>query len=259
MPSPFPGMDPYLEGSLWTSVHTELTVEIARELSPLLHPRYIAMTTRRFVMEGPESVDVTSVESYPDVAVRTAAPIAVGTTKSEIVGAPLQMTTPIPAPIPHVTVEIRDVATRQLVTAIEVLSPTNKRGSGREEYLAKRQRVLRSTAHLIEIDLLRRGHRVPMDGVLPSDPYFVILSRFESRPKCDVWPIALEASLPGIPVPLLAGDADIPLNLQHALTAVYDVFGYQFAIDYNKPPEVPLSADSAAWADRLLRAGGWRS
>jgi hypothetical protein len=250
-------MDPYLEGSLWTSVHTELTVEIARQLSPLLHPRYIAMTTRRFVMEGPESVDVSSVESY--VAVRTAAAIAAGTTKSEIVGAPLQMTTPIPAPVPHVSVEIRDVATRRLVTAIEVLSPTYKRGSGREEYLAKRQRVRRSTAHLIEIDLLRRGTRVPMDCVLPSVPYFIILSRFESRPKCDVWPIALDASLPGIPVPLLAGDADIQLNLQHALAAVYDVFGYQFAIDYNKPPEVPLSADSAAWADRLLRAGGWRS
>lgn len=258
MPSPFPGMDPYLEGSLWTSVHTELTVEIARQLSPLLHPRYIAMTTRRFVMEGPEGVDVTSLESYPDVAVRAAGPITAKTRTSEIAAAPLQMTTPIPAPIPHVTIEIRDVATRQLVTAIEVLSPTNKRGSGREEYVAKRQRVLRSTAHLIEIDLLRRGARVPMEGVLPSVPYFVILSRFESRPRCDVWPIAFDASLPSVPVPLLSGDADVTLDLQRAFSTVYDVFGYQLAIDYTKLPEVPLSPDAGAWADGLLRAAGLR-
>src|SRR5205823_2575020 len=69
--------------------------------------------------------------------------------------------------VPHVTIEIRDAANRQLVTAIEVLSPTNKRGDGRSEYLAKRQRLLLSTAHLMEIDLLHQGQRVPMQQPLP--------------------------------------------------------------------------------------------
>ena len=75
---------------------------------------------------------------------------------------PLRVATVMPELIPHVTVEIHDTAGRRLVTAIEVLSPTDKRGDGREEYLAKRRRTLLSTAHLLEVDLLRSGSRVPM-------------------------------------------------------------------------------------------------
>ena len=96
--------------------------------------------------------------------------------------APLELATIIPSPIPHVTVEIRDTANRQLVTAIEVLSPINKRGDGRAEYLAKRRRILLSTAHLLEIDLLRQGQRVPMQQPLPRSPYFIFLSRGEKEP-----------------------------------------------------------------------------
>ncbi|MFL5246163.1 MAG: DUF4058 family protein [Gemmataceae bacterium] len=67
MPSPFPGMDPYLEGSLWMSVHSQLSAEIARQLAPKLRPRYLALTTERFVMEMPEDVAVASMTVYPDV------------------------------------------------------------------------------------------------------------------------------------------------------------------------------------------------
>ena len=228
MPSPFPGMDPYLEGSLWTSVHTQLAVEIARQLTPRLLPRYIPLTEQRFVMATPEAAGTALIE------------------------APLRMATVMAEPIPHVTVEIRDVGQRRLVTAIEVLSPTNKRGEGRDEYLAKRQQLLRSDAHLMEIDLLRSGERVPMAKPLPSASYFVFLSRARRRPMTEVWPIPIAGRLPTVPVPLLPGDADVPLDLQEALSSVYDAFGYAAVLDYGGPASVPLSAADAAWAKSLI-------
>jgi hypothetical protein len=157
MPSPFPGMDPYLEGSEWSSVHVALSAEMAWQLAPKVRPKYIVRTARRFVTNMPDDIAVTAGDLYPP--------------------APLHMATVMPSRVPHVTIEIRDVAQRQLVTAIEILSPTNKRGEGYQEYLAKRRRLLCSMAHLIEIDLLRRGRRVPMQQPLPPAPYFIFLSR----------------------------------------------------------------------------------
>jgi hypothetical protein len=165
----------------------------------------------------------------------------------------------MPEYVPQFAVEIRDVANRRLVTAIEVLSPTNKRGEGREEYLAKRRRILLSTAHLLEIDLLRKGQRVPMREALPDAAYFVFLSRAEARPATECWPIKLGDPLPAIPVPLLDGDPDVPLDLQEALTKVYDLLGYDLALDYTKAPEVALSGGETKWAEDLLRAAGRRT
>jgi len=224
-------MDPYLEGSLWTSVHTALAVEIARQLNRRLSTRYVALTTRRFVMDTPEESEIVIGEIYPDVAV---------------------------ANIPHVTVEIRDVEQRQLVTVIEILSPTDKRGDGYTEYLDRRDRILRSTAHLIEVDLLRKGRCVPMRGKLPLVPHFVFLSRVDQRLLTEIWPIPQDQPLPEVPVPLLAGDADAKLDLQQALTTVYDDNRLSSLINYSKPPEVPLTPKQAAWVEKCLRAAGLR-
>jgi hypothetical protein len=253
MPSPFPGMDPYLEGSLWMSIHTQLSVEIVRQLAPKLRPKYLALTTERFVYEEFDSVAIATASLYPDVGVSEA---GVGT-RGEAVAvatAPIRLATVMPTAVPHVTVEIRDTANRQLVTAIEVLSPTNKRGDGYEEYLAKRRRILLSTAHLLEIDLLRSGKRLPMQTPLPEAAYFIFLSRAEQRPLTDVWPIQLSESLPAVPVPLLAGDGEVPLDLQLALANVYDLSGYDLAVDYTQPPEIRLNAAEAEWVETLLRA-----
>jgi len=234
-------MDPYLEGSLWMSIHAQLSAEIARQLAPKLRPRYLALTSERFVIATPDSIAVATASVYPDAGVITGGVTAPAPAATAVISPPLQMQTVMPESIPHVTVEIRDAANRQLVTAIEVLSPTNKRGDGREEYLAKRRRLLLSTAHLIEIDLLREGQRIPMRQALPDAPYFVFLSRADSRPLTDVWPIPLDQPLPTVPVPLLPGDGDVPLDLQAALTTVYNLLGYDLAIDYTQPPEIRLS------------------
>src|SRR5436309_13087299 len=171
MPSPFPGMDPYLEGSTWMNFHGQFCAEIARQLGPKLRPRYLARLTERFFTDisvdplaskQPRSPDVGVVESYPLSSRGEGAGIAT---------APVRVPTEIPESILQFSVEIRDRLERRLVTSIEVLSPTNKRGDGRDEYLAKRYRILQSTAHLIEIDLLRAGQRLPMKRVLPPAPY----------------------------------------------------------------------------------------
>ncbi len=254
MPSPFPGMDPYLEGPLWMTVHTQLSAEIARQLAPKLRPKYLALTTERFVLDDPESVAVATANVYPDVSVSRTESLAPAGAPAPVAAAPLQLATLVPTRIPHVTVEIRDTAHRQLVTAIEVLSPTNKRAGGYDEYVAKRQRLLLSTAHLMAIDLLRDGERVPMQEALPEAPYFVFVSRAEKRPVTDVWPIPLESPIPTVGVPLLAGDDDVPLDLQLALTNVYDLLGYDLAIDYDQPPPIPLPHDLDGWQETILRS-----
>ena len=236
----------------------QLSVEIARQLTPKLRPRYFALTTERFVMAMPESVAVATASFYPDVGVGESEAASFGGGQPAVATAPLRLATAMPEAVPHVTIEIRDTANRQLVTAIEVLSPTNKRGDGREEYLSKRQRLLLSTAHLMEIDLLRTGQRVPMQQRLPPASYFVLVSRVNDRPVTEVWPIALDQVLPVVPVPLLPGDADVPLDLQQALTNVYDLAGYDLAVDYSKPPEVPLRTLETAWVEERLRASGFR-
>ena len=253
----FPGMDPFLEGSLWMSVHTQLCAVIAWQLAPLVRPKYLVLPTERFVLEDLDGISVTTSGSIiPDVGVArsdvpTVEPAQVNIATETV---PLQLTTLMPARVPHVTIEIRDVAQRRLVTAIEVLSPTNKRGEGRDEYLAKRRHILLSTAHLVEIDLLRRGYRVPMREALPRAAYFVFVSRVERRPRTDVWPIELNQPLPQIPIPLQAPDADVALDLGGALASVYERLGLDLAVDYTQPPEVPFSAEEQELARSYLAA-----
>jgi PIN domain nuclease of toxin-antitoxin system len=259
MPSPFPGMDPYLEGPLWTSVHSQLAVEIARQLTPMLIPKYAALTERRLVLATPDvedgvTISTTSLRSDAAVVTRSSREpeggLAVAT------AAPLQLATVLPLPVPELTVEIRDTESLQLVTAIEVLSPWNKNGKGYEEYVEKRQKLLLSTAHLIEIDLLRAGKRVPMQDPLPAADYFILVGRASRRPVTDVWPVELHQALPGVPVPLLEGDPDVRLDLQQAVTSVYDAFGYRYLIDYSQPTKVPLPISSRDWARERLRTAG---
>src|ERR1019366_1661114 len=219
MSNPFPGMDPYLEGDLWISVHTDLSAEIARQLAPKVRPKYVVLTTRRVVLAPADEAEENGRQRFPDVGVLTAVPASVAGAAA-IATSPLILPVAFPEPIPHVSVEIRDVLERRLVTCIEVLSPTNKRGSGREEYEGKRMQVLSSAAHLLEIDLLRVGTRFPTGKPLPAVPYFVFLNRAEKRKEVEVWPIALESPLPEVAVPLLPGDVDARLDLQKALTTV---------------------------------------
>ncbi|MBV8487139.1 MAG: DUF4058 family protein, partial [Planctomycetaceae bacterium] len=150
--------------------------------------------------------------------------------------------------------EIRDRQGRQLVTVIELLSPTNKRvGSSREQYLAKRAKLLRSTVHLVEIDLLRGGLPMPF-AERPAGLYSVLVSRAGQRPRADFWPFGLRDPLPTVPIPLRPDDQDARLDLRSILDRVYDESGYaHFVYDYE--PDPPLEDQDVAWAHGVIARG----
>jgi hypothetical protein len=256
MANPFPGMDPYLEGDLWTSVHTDLCVAIAHQLAPKLKPKYLVRSTRRVVVSTTDDEDTTNGLRYPDVGIMSqhepTGPAA-GTAT-----APVVLTAAFPETIPHVSVEIRDAAKYRLITCIELLSPSNKQGTGRGEYEARRLAILSGGAHLVEIDLLRRGARFPTSEALPPAPYFVFVCRVERPSRAAVWPILLEEQLPKVGVPLLMDDSDVELDLQAALSTEYDIMSYDESIDYSQPPPGPLTEEQAAWVDERLRKAGRR-
>jgi len=145
-----------------------------------------------------------------------------------------------------------------LVTVIEILSPVNKRGEGWRDYVDRRTELLQTRTHLLEIDLLRQGTRIPLVGQLPPASYYVYLSRTQRRPRTQVWPVQLRDRLPAVPVPLLSPDPDVPLDLQAAVTACFDLVGYERLLDYAAPPPPPpLSESDAAWAAEVLHAAGF--
>jgi len=159
---------------------------------------------------------------------------------------------------------IYDTAGWEVVTLIEVLSPSNKRpGPGQSEYLAKQREVLRSETNLVEIDLLRGGSHVvavPVWEVARRGPAdYLICTRRTARPGgYEVLRLTVRQPLPLLPIPLRAGEPDVPLDLPAAFGRAYDTGAYDLIIDYTQEPDPPLSPADAAWADALLRGKGLR-
>jgi hypothetical protein len=152
-------------------------------------------------------------------------------------------------------IEIRDRKSRELVTVIEILSPTNKRpGSDRDQLLNKRYQLLTSAAHYIEIDLLRGEPQLPIEELPPCD-YYAMVSRVEQRPHVGLWPTNLRDPLPTIPVPLRDPAPDARLDLQAVLSRAYDAGGYEDHI-YASEPEPSLPAADARWVHELLQNVG---
>ena len=252
--SPFPGMDPYLEApTIWPDVHTTLMSIFREQLTPLLAPKYLAELETQVV------VDRTDEEPQivlPDVSV-TAPDVTMGAPSSVVlaVPAPVQVRVPLDVPTRVVSIYIRQRENARLVTVIELLSPVNKRrGKGRDEYLDKRRTLLTSPVHLVELDLLRSFPRMPFDDPLPPAHYLVMVCKAGERPKSSVWPISVRQPLPTIPIPLLAPDPPVPLDIGQALRTAYERARYDLRVDYGKPPRPPLSPADTVWAEALLRA-----
>lgn len=258
MPSPFPGMDPYLEGYLWVDVHNALASKIRQQLAPKIQPDYTVRLEVYLVQDTAPESEIGIL--YPDVEVlrqksvsspmRLPLPIESG----NLLVTPAPLTLPLmpPVEVRITSVEIRDTASNTLVTSIEILSPVNKREPGITPYRQKRQRLYNANVHLIEIDLLRRGTRPFAHPRLPMMPYLVTLTRAQAQ-EVEVWPISLPDPLPIIPVPLRLPDADAPLDLAAALHDIYNEAFYNLSIDYREPPPKPaLTVDDLAWVDALL-------
>jgi hypothetical protein len=237
-------MDPYLEGYLWPDLNHCLATKIAALLTPQLRPKYVARLKVNVVEDVQPEMEVGIM--YPDVEVLArreirerplptpSAPTAVAPPPE----APLTLALPAPVPVRTRTVEIRDTAQNQLVTAIEILSPVNKRGAGLEAYRKKSRRLRQAGVHLLEIDLLRRGERPLRHSRLPQSAYLLTLTRAGAG-RVEVWPLALADPLPVLPVPLRDPDPDVSLDLGEALRQIYDEAAYDLSLDYDQPPPPP--------------------
>lgn len=256
MPSPFPGMNPYLEGYLWVDVHNALANKLRQQLAPKIQPDYTVRLEIYLVQDSAPESEIGIL--YPDVEVlrrqsgfpRSRSSIE----QSNLLVTPAPLTLPlmpaIEVRIP--TIEIRDTASNALVTSIEILSPVNKREPNLTAYRQKRYSLYEANVHLIEIDLLRRGTRPLAHPGLPAVSYLVTLTRSQAR-EIEVWPIALQDVLPIVPVPLRSPDADAPLDLASALRDIYDEAFYNLSIDYRQAAPKPAMAETdLAWMETLL-------
>jgi hypothetical protein len=266
MPSPFPGMDPYLEEpGLWPDVHHGLISQIQAELNARVRPKYHVRVEERVYIS--DENDPGREVIVPDLRVSPAGRDEPHGWSAEEMGTgyaavaePVVLTTLIDDEIHEAFLEVIDRQERMVVTVIEILSPTNKvSGSrGRASYLAKRQEVMTSPSHLVEIDLLRAGVAIHTRELLPPADYYVHVSRKVQRPKGVVWPILLAQRLPAISIPLRPDDEDVSLDLQEVLSTAYDRAAYDVAIDYRREPVPPLNETQQPWAHTLLQSRGVR-
>src|SRR5207244_1761127 len=132
---------------------------------------------------------------------------------------------------------------------IEVLSPTTKVGEGLAEYRRKRRQTIRQKVHLVEFDFLLGGQRLPMDRPLPRGDYYALVARAERRPDCEVYAWAIRDPLSRIPIPLLAPDPDVVLDLGAVFATAYERGRYPRLIDYSAPLSLVRKTADRAWAE----------
>jgi len=267
MKSPFPGMDPYIEGcGLFEDFHFDLIAEIKQFLARELPDRYEVRTGERGYVVLTEAEGRKEHAFLPDIGIAspTKSAGADATSITAVIetasdGEAVELRAFISTEFRENFIEIYDAKPdRALVTCIEVLSPSNKRrGSpGWELFLRKRQGLLMGAANFVEIDLLRAGDKMPMLDPWPSSPYTLLVARKLFAPNCRVWPAHFRRSLPVTPIPLLHPDPDVKLNLQSMLETIYERFHYGRSIDYTRPLAPPLSDDDSKWlAEQLQRSG----
>jgi hypothetical protein len=236
MSSPFPGMDPYLEEpGFWPDVHHGLISEVRDILARQLRPKYYVRIEERVYLSGENDPgriaiisDMRSGDSLMDDEIH------------------------------EDRLQVINAERHQVVTVIEIASPTNKVAGwqGRASYLRKREEVMNSPSHFVEIDLLRAGDPLNFRELLPPHDYLVHVSIRQRRPRARAWPIRLQQRLPVVEIPLRPEDKDVPLDLQEVLSAVYDRAGYDMSINYHSEPNPPLCGENTEWAAKLLREKG---
>jgi hypothetical protein len=272
MPSPFPGMDPYLERPRWfRGLHNVMIAHLQEAIQPLLPPPYFALTAELIWMEGSERYIDPDVDLLVRTPVRPRRAVeggdegGVATLVAEDVEEPVVVavtqTRGEERTEPYLEIYARRDGEDRLVTSIEILSLTNKRlgSEGRHAYLEKQREILDGQVNLVEIDLLRGGgHTSAVPHWLAKEKagdfdYHVSIHRFDRPFEFLVYPIPLQRRLPTIRIPLLPGDPTVPLSLQAAFQRAYDAGPYRRVVRYGEDAiDPPLSSTQAAWAARLV-------
>lgn len=257
MSSPFPGVDPYVEASgLWVGFHNALITYCSQLLNATLPSNYVSVIEERL-----ELVEIAEDRSRQtrraDLGViRTDSEDAGGGTATATATArlteiePTTVTLPSYEEVPEAYLDIISLPGRELVTTIEILSPSNK--SKADDYLAKRAAILQRKINLVEIDLLLSGDRLPSQEPLPLGDFYAFVSRAVRRPKCEVYTWSIRRQLPKIPIPLKQGDSDVPLDLAEAFRLTYDGGRYDRTLQYGLPVPQSLAAEDRAWVAEVL-------
>ena len=266
MPSPFPGMDPFLESPrFFPDFHDSMIFCLKEALQPMLPGNYFAQSNERVWVEASErnvipDVSVTKILQPPR---RDREESRVAVLDPDTDAAVLVEYTFDQEEEREIFLDIFSLngPDRELVTSIEILSPTNKKPGedGRGIYRAKQREMLAAEVHLIEIDLLRGGtHTTAVPRQLverkfgPFD-YHACVHRWDDSSRYRVYPIRLSDRLPVIAVPLKAADGYVKLDLQAVFARCYEASGYAKAIDYKRDaPEPAFSAEQAAWVRTIL-------
>jgi hypothetical protein len=220
MPSPFPGMDPYLEDpAFWSDFHASFITYWRDALSDCLADNYEARIDEkvRLVEVAPPRRELIEEETHERY------------------------------------IEILHRPERALVAVLELLSPANKEEPGRSDYLAKRNALLRYPIHLVEVDLLIGGRRLPPEDALPPGDYYALVSRGDRRPDCDVYAWPLRNALPAIPIPLRPPDPDVWLDLAGVFATTYERGRYARSLNYAAPPPISLDDETRRWAMERAR------
>ena len=251
MPSPFPGMDPYLEGRHWPDVHHALAAAIRHELAATIPARYVIRVETSVISD--ESGSDPLAIMYPDLHIHH--PDAAGATDvdSNVALLPPRISVPAPVLARVHSITIRLAPEGTLVTSIEILSSANKYGESFQKFSEKWHRLRRASVNLVEIDLIRRGRRIFPQPELRDAPYLVTVTP-RSGASTGAWPITLREPLPEVPVPLAEPDPDARLALQELFAGIYLDGRYDLDIKYGveSPPPPPLSAADAAWVSALF-------
>jgi hypothetical protein len=251
-------MDPFIESQCWRDFHASLATAARDALVVQLRPRYV-VHVEEYVYFTDDS-DESRGLAVPDVRVaeteeRWRSPEGTMATAVKVEPAIHEM--PLPEQIEQTYIEIRTERPRNLVTVIEILSPTNKdprKHKGREQYLQKRTNVLWSLANLVELDLLRGGARLPVEPSLHADGHYAFVTRQESPSSVEVYRWGLRDSMPTVPVPLASGDDDASLPLQELFTTVYDRAGYDYSLAYEAALKPRLGEADSKWVRETLES-----
>ncbi len=256
MGSPFPGVDPFIEDQhFWPDFHQRFMTYWCDQLLGLLPDNYDARLEERV-----HHVEVANGGDdrarYPDITVSQAKP---SRRRHKAVGGVALLLEPVPLTLPE-SEEVRESyiqvtrrPDRTLVAVLELLSPTNKAGTGFIAYLIKRKELYFQDVHILELDLLLQGNRMPMREELPPAHYYAILSRCEKRPQADVFAWTLQDRLPNLPIPLRPPDRDVVVDLEPIFAQAYDRGRYGRVLDYSRPLELPLSPKDQRWAMKLAK------
>jgi hypothetical protein len=253
MRNPFPGMNPYLEHpALWHQGHNRLIVGIADAIADAIAPQYFVSIEQRIYQSFD---DPQSLIGIADVGIKHDPWSVEPNEQNE--GAVTTLTKPqrvqveMPWEVKERYLEVREVATKELVTVIEVLSPTNKRtGEGRSLYEAKRIKILTSMTNLVEIDLLRSGNSMMVQGA-PQSQYRILVSRASDRPNADLFAFDIQETIPHFPVPLRGETPEPIVNLQTILNETYRRGRLDLLIDYSGEPIPKLGKRDRQWVEAL--------